>query len=406
MRHDLEVAARVIPDLSPNRFAPAVVVAGTNGKGSVCWWLAGALQKAGYRVGLFTSPHLLDLRERIRIDGEPVSEALFLAAANRARQAVADRPEPLPRPPTYFEWLTFTAAACFESLRPDVHVLEAGLGGRLDAVNVADPVLAVITTVGLDHCQILGDTIPAIAWEKLGILRPGAPLVIGPQSGWAEPLADEITERCARLVQARTEDLDEWLDAGTPAQLAGQNGLGLAGGFQRFNAATVLAVARELVRLGWRIPDQAVRDALRQGGWPGRLQRISADPEILLDGAHNVPAMELLVAEFKGAGIRPVVVFGAMRDKDYAGMMDILSPAAAEILLTRAPGSRAAGAEAFEPLCRRLGCEYLELPEEALRRAVTLAAGRTPVLVTGSLYLVAEVLRLHAGPERRLGTDA
>jgi len=397
LRYDLEVAARVVPHLSPHRFAPAVVVGGTNGKGSVCWWLARALQNAGYRVGLYTSPHLLDLRERIRLNGEPVSESCFLAAANRAWEAVEALAAGLPRRPTWFEWLTFTAAACFDDLKPDVHVLEVGLGGRLDAVNTANPALAVITTVGLDHCQVLGPNVMDIAREKLGILRPGAPLVIGPQAEWAAPWGGEIAARCTRLVTARLEDLDALLVGGCPSTGESGSKLGLAGGFQRFNASSVVAAAREMARLGWRLTDEAVRDALRQGGWPGRLQRISAEPEIWVDGAHNVPAMEALAAEFAAAGRQPVVVFGAMRDKDIPGLLRVLAPAAQAVVLTRAPGDRAAGAEILEPLARQYAAIYLESPAEALRYAVEFSGGRTPVLVTGSLYLAAEILRLGDG---------
>ena len=192
LRYDLSTAAAVIPLLNPGRFAPAVLVAGTNGKGSVSWWLARAVERAGYRVGLYTSPHLLDLRERIRLNGAPIPAEDLLVHANRARAAVESLAGRLVRPPTYYEWVTFTAASYFQAVSPDIHVLEVGLGGRLDAVNVADPVLSVITTIGLDHCRILGGTIEAIAREKMGILRPAAPVVVGPQDGWTGALEAEL----------------------------------------------------------------------------------------------------------------------------------------------------------------------------------------------------------------------
>jgi dihydrofolate synthase/folylpolyglutamate synthase len=391
LRYDLSTAAAVIPLLNPGRFAPAVLVAGTNGKGSVSWWLARALERAGHRVGLYTSPHLLDLRERIRLNGAPIPAADLLAHANRARAAVESPEGRLVRPPTYYEWVTFAAASYFQAVSPDIHVLEVGLGGRLDAVNVADPVLSVITTIGLEHCRILGGTIEAIAREKMGILRPGAPVVVGPQDGWTAALEAELTRGASAVIRAKTVLQAEFPgggDSGRPGWA-----LGLDGRFQRNNAATVIAAGRTLRALGWRVDEEALAAGLRDGGWPGRMQRLSADPEILVDGAHNPDAMEAVIEELAAREQPPVVVFGAMRDKDFPAMIQRLLPHARTVILTRVPTPRAAGSEEFEPFVRKYALRYVEDPADALAEAVRLSGGTAAVYVLGSLYLAAAMMK-------------
>jgi dihydrofolate synthase/folylpolyglutamate synthase len=392
LRYDLSTAAAVIPLLNPGRFAPAILVAGTNGKGSVSWWLARVLERAGYRVGLYTSPHLLDLRERIRLDGEPIPADDLLAHANRARAAVESLDGRLARQPTYYEWVTFVAASYFQAVSPDVHVLEVGLGGRLDAVNVADPILSVITSIGLDHCRILGETVEAIAREKMGILRPSTPVVLGPQDGWTGALEEELARRASEVVRARPvlqSEFPEGAGGGQPGWT-----LGLAGRFQRNNAATVIAAGRALRRMGWRVGEEHLSAGLREGGWPGRMQRLSAEPEILVDGAHNPDAMEAAIEELASREEPPVVVFGAMRDKDYPAMIQRLLPHARHVVLTRVPTPRAAGAEEFAPLVRKYALRYVDDPAEALAEAVRLSGGAAAVFVLGSLYLAAAVMKI------------
>ncbi len=386
MRYDLSVAGRVIPRLFPGRFAPAVVVAGTNGKGTVCWWLSRVFQAAGYRTALYTSPHLLDEAERIRLNGVPADTETILRHAGIAREAVAAESNALSRSPTYYEWWTFVAASLFREARADIHLLEVGLGGRFDAVNVAEPILSVITTVGLDHCRILGDTVAAIAREKMGILRPAAPAVLGPQDAWSAEVAGELRTGCAAVVRARPVYETEF---------AGHSRweLGLDGAYQRYNAATVVTCCRALRRMGWRLDDEAVRAGLAQGGWPGRMERLAGAPVVVADGAHNVEAVGELVREFARLDPRPVVVFGAMRDKDLPGMLALLRTHAAALVLTRAPSSRAAGAEEFTPFLSLSGVTYREDPGQALAEARALAGPGGRVVVAGSLYLVAAIKR-------------
>lgn len=386
MRYDLTVAGRVIPLLFPERFAPAVVVAGTNGKGSVAWWLAQVFQAAGYRTALYTSPHLLHLTERIRLDGTPADPAAIHRHACAVREVVDGLGNALPRRPTYYEWLTFVAASLFREAQADVHVLEVGLGGRFDAVNTAEPILSVITSVGLDHCRLLGDSISAIAREKMGVLRRSAPAVLGPQDGWAGEVMDDLVAGCGTLIPARPV---------YEAEFAGECDweLGLAGAYQRYNAATVVTCCRVLRAFGWRLDEAAIRQGLACGGWPGRMERLAEAPSVVADGAHNVAAVRELIREIDRLDPRPVVVFGAMRDKDLCGMLALLRPAAAALVLTRPPTPRAAGADDYAAWLDDPGVHFRKKPGEALRQARALAGPGGHVVVAGSLYLVAEIKR-------------
>ncbi|MBP7868218.1 MAG: hypothetical protein KA419_20000 [Acidobacteria bacterium] len=408
--YDLSVPRRLLGGFLPPAFTPAVIVAGTNGKGSVCWWLARALQAAGYRVGLFTSPHLLDLTERVRLDGAPVARERMAEAANRVQARVESLPGGLPRPPTFFEWVTAIAAECFRELRPDVHVLEVGMGGRLDAVNAAEPILSVITGVGYDHCQVLGNDLASIAREKMGVLRPSVPAVLGPDDAWARGLEDELKRKALRVIRSRDVYRERFEDPGAEAPA-----LGLAGDFQRLNAATVMASARELARMGWALSETHVVTALEDGGWPGRMERVRETPPVFVDGAHNPQAMEAVTREFPRDGTRPVAVFGCMKDKDYPRMLALLLPRVEALILTRPTSPRSAGKPDFlgVPGVREgmaasagAGCEtsgdgpgkppfvqFAPDPEDALKTAVRIAGRDRPVFVLGSLYLAADVKR-------------
>lgn len=408
--YDLSVPRRLLGGLSPPAFNPAVIVAGTNGKGSVCWWLARALQAAGYRVGLFTSPHLLDLTERVRFDGAPVKPERMAAAANRVHERVESLAGALPRPPTFFEWVTAIAAECFRELRPDIHVLEVGMGGRLDAVNAVEPVLSVITGVDFDHCQVLGKDLVSIAREKMGVLRTTAPAVLGPDDGWARGLEDELNQQALRVSRSRDVYRERFETPGADAPA-----LGLAGEFQRLNAATVMTSARELARLGWAVSETHVIAALKDGGWPGRMEQVREDPPVFVDGAHNPQAMEVVTREFRKFGVRPVAVFGCMKDKDYRRMLALLLPRVDALVLTRLPSPRSAAEPDFlevpgiregmaawgeaggETTANGTGTprvvRFAPSPEEALKAAVRAAGRDRPVFVLGSLYLAADVKR-------------
>lgn len=420
--YDLSVPRRLLDGLSPPAFKPAVIVAGTNGKGSVCWWLSRALQAAGYRVGLFTSPHLLDLTERVRLDGVPVPRERMVEAANRVDERIEALTSGMPRPPTFFEWVTAIAAECFRELRPDIHILEVGMGGRLDAVNAVEPILSVITGVDYDHCQVLGNDLVSIAREKMGVFRPSVPAVLGPDDGWTRGLEDELNQQALRVSRSREVYRDHFETPGVDAPA-----LGLAGEFQRLNAATVMTAAMELARLGWALSGTHVLTALKDSDWPGRMERLREAPPVIVDGAHNPQAVESVAREFGRIGARPVAVFGCMKDKDYRRMLTLLLPRVDTLVLTRLPSPRSAAEPDFlevpgireemaatgvaggRPQGKGAGkprvVRFAPSPEEALKTAVCAAGQDRPVFVLGSLYLAAEVKRCidRVLPPRREG---
>jgi dihydrofolate synthase / folylpolyglutamate synthase len=385
-----------------------VHVAGTNGKGSVCAMLESALRASGRRTGLFTSPHLAEPTERIRIDGVPLSAERFSAAFNRIHAAVETlvAEGAIDMHTTYFETVTAMALAVFEEEHVDIVVLEVGLGGRLDATNVVIPDLAVITPVDFDHEAFLGKSLESIAREKAGILKPGVPAVFARQ----RPEAARVLE--ARLVDARwtehwpVSDLE--LDArgsrfqlpraGIPSRdrtraLASEGALAplhihcpLAGEHQVDNAVTA-AVA--LMRMG--VPNSAIEIGIASATWPGRLERVSESPEIILDGAHNPAGARALAAyiqRFYSSG--PVrLIYGAMRDKAVAEISGILFPLADQVIVTAPHQARALAPETMREIASHPNLAIAHDIEEALSM---IDEGVT--FVTGSLFLVAEARAL------------
>ncbi|MBN2432515.1 MAG: hypothetical protein JXQ27_13645 [Acidobacteria bacterium] len=391
-RYELNTILTLMPEVCPDLCHPAVLIAGTNGKGSVAWWLSRILQTAGYRVALYTSPHLNTVRERIRLNGNLISEADFLHHARRVADAIRHRANRLTRRPTYYEWITLIGAAHFQAVTPDIHICEIGLGGRLDALNVLEPILAVITTVDRDHEHFLGTTLEQIAREKLGILRPSAPAVLGPQDDWSRTLWPDIVRSAARVTCAR--DLFERHFSGPAADMDIVDTLGLAGDFQRYNAATVWSACLELQRLGWNLPESDIRQGLSQGLWPARMEVIARRPEIIIDGAHNPQAVAELVRYLRKNHEAPIIVFGAMRDKEFPAMIFELLPVAHQVILTQVTGDRSAGLPDFRNLLQATQMEYRPEVHKALELARELSAGWRPIYVVGSLYLAAEARRL------------
>jgi dihydrofolate synthase/folylpolyglutamate synthase len=326
-----------------------VHVAGTNGKGSVCAMLESALRTSGRRTGLFTSPHLVEPTERIRIDGVPVSAERFAGAFERVHAAVegliADGA--IDMHTTYFETVTAMALAVFEEERVDMVVLEVGLGGRLDATNVVIPDLAVITPVDFDHEAFLGKSLESIAGEKAGILKPGVPAVFARQ----RPEAARVLE--ARLVDARWTDhcpvSDLELDARGSRFRLGDLRIHcpLAGEHQVENAVTA---ALALIRLG--VASSAIESGIASAQWPGRLEHVSESPEIILDGAHNpagARALAVYIQRFY-ANRRVRMIYGAMRDKAVAEISGILFPLAEQVIVTAPRQARALAPETMRQI--------------------------------------------------------
>jgi dihydrofolate synthase/folylpolyglutamate synthase len=372
---------------NPERAYRVVHVAGTNGKGSTCAMIEAGLRAAGIRTGLFTSPHLIEPTERIQIDGIPVSEADFERAFNVVHD-VAERLD-LDCHPTYFETVTAMAFWLFSEKRVETAVIEVGLGGRLDSTNVVQPVLTVITPIDFDHEAYLGHTIEAIAGEKAGILKPGIPAVFAKQRPEA---AQVLAAQAAKLrVQITNADDFEIRDLHVDARGSRFSGIvcPLAGEHQMDNAVTAALALRAL---------GVSPDGIKDARWPGRLEHVSPNPDIILDGAHN-PAGARALARYLERfyrGRKIWLVYGAMRDKAIDEVAGILFPIAAELVLTAPDTSRALRPEALSEFAGR---GHLEpTVEAAINYARTSAADEDVIVITGSLFVVGEARRLFLTP--------
>ena len=403
----------------PERRFKSVLIAGTNGKGSTAATLGSILHAAGHRTGLYTSPHLSKVNERIRVNGEAISDADFGRVHDRV-SSIADElvaAGELPWHPSFFEMLTAMAFEHFASAQVEIAVLEVGMGGRLDATNVVEPVLSVITDISLDHQKFLGDTIAEIAREKAGIIRPGGITVTLPQHPEAnDVIGNTILERDARDVSAvkyvppvspgaaAQPDLAPHLGRSTyPLRVMGEQitvDSALVGRHQLRNIALAIAAAEELNSAGIAVDARAIERGIRQTRWPGRFQRIAAHaglPELVLDVAHNPAgawALRSTLSEYYGE--RPLtMVFGVMRDKAAAEITEILFPLAEHVVVTMAHNPRSATAEEVRQAAVRTGAEILAEPSvpAALRRAADVAGRNGLVLVTGSIYVVGEALQ-------------
>jgi dihydrofolate synthase/folylpolyglutamate synthase len=384
----------------PQELFQGVLVAGTNGKGSVCAMVSSVLQAAGYRVGLMPKPHLISYTERIQVDQRPIAEAGFAALLTELQPAINKVASEL-GPPTEFEILTSAAFYYFARAGIDLLVCEVGLGGRLDSTNVLDLGVNVITNIALDHTQHLGSTLEAIAAEKAGILKPDSIAITG-----AQPPALAVIEAKARDQQVPLLRLGQEIEvsaidkdwAGVQATITTPRGtyrdlrIPLLGVYQADNAALAVASIDALRSRGWEVSNGALRDGLARTRWPGRLEVIDRDPIVLVDGAHNPAALERsLAAVQKLAKGRPlVIIFGAMRDKDLASMLALLRRVNAPLIFSRIDWHRA---EVPTELAKRFDgeSETAESSAEALSRAREKAGRHGIVFVCGSLYLVGEV---------------
>lgn len=401
----LETEAALLAGLGdPHERYPCLHIGGTNGKGSTAAIAAAVLQAAGYRVGLYTSPHLVEFRERIRVNGEPIAESVVAELTGRLREVTGDQA------PTFFEFTTAMAFAAFAQAGVEVAVVEVGLGGRFDATNVIVPLAAAITNVSLDHQEHLGDTVGAIAFEKAGIVKPGTPLVTG-------RLSPEAAEVVGGIAAARGAS---WLRLGADVLVQGDSpsafdyrgiawtwrGLScpLAGRHQLDNAGCAIALLEAAAGRGLRVPPDAVVAGLGAVRWEGRLETAGERPRLILDGAHN-PAAAAVVAEYlrRHRAARPdsrvILVCGMMRDKDRTGFLEPLVPLADEIVVTRPQIPRAATVEDLAGVLHGMGrrAHAAALPADALALAERLASPDDLICVTGSLMLVGDVKALLRG---------
>jgi dihydrofolate synthase/folylpolyglutamate synthase len=404
----------------PERRFPSLLIAGTNGKGSTAATLASILRASGLKTGLYTSPHLVRINERIQVNGKEIPDNDFAAVQSEVDQVAESLVEraKLPWHPSFFEMMTAIAVEHFAREKVELAVLEVGMGGRLDATNVVDPRVSVITDISLDHQKYLGNTVGEIAKEKVGIIRPGGVVVTLPQQPEAnDVIGNTILDLGARAVNAvpyvppvspgsanylvpSTEHgnvcrfplhvMDEKILVETP----------LVGRHQLRNVALAIATAVELNQQGFSgITTRSIESGIRETRWPGRFQVIAARPgwpEMVIDVAHNpAGAWALRSALSEWYEDRPLIfVFGAMRDKAISEMAEILFPLADRVIATRPENPRAASPREIQQTGTRTGVqiEVVEDVPTALERARLLANPRTVVVITGSIYLVGEVM--------------
>jgi dihydrofolate synthase/folylpolyglutamate synthase len=393
---------------NPHRTSPCAHIAGTNGKGSTAAMLESILRATGLRTGLYTSPHLERINERIRIQGENISDEDFAGVWTRVRASIESLMASgrLTAHPTYFECLTAMGFLAFGTRNVDFSVYEVGMGGRLDATNIVQPEVAVVTPIDFDHENFLGHSIEEIAAEKAGIIKPSAWVVssnIRPEA--RAVIARRCAERDARLVEVDAAWRVEEINAAGGCYRAvvsaphSRRKLALAsplpGRFQIRNALTAATAARLLAERGFPITEEAIARGIATVDWPGRLERISERPSVYLDGTHNPAGARELVKfwEENFDGRRILLVYGAMRDKAVDEIAGLLFPRAASVILTEPRQPRAISAPLLAEMTGHLARQFFVVrdPAEALVRAIEMAAPDDAVFATGSLYLVGDL---------------
>ncbi|MDY7075871.1 MAG: folylpolyglutamate synthase/dihydrofolate synthase family protein [Chloroflexota bacterium] len=403
--HNLSRVERLLAAMGNphNRFS-AVHIAGTKGKGSSAAMCEACLRAAGYRTGFYISPHLHTFRERIQVAGRKIAQEDVVALVEEARPLIERVPDV-----TYFEAITAIGFLYFARSEVEVAVVEVGLGGRLDATNVLTPDVSVITSLSLEHMYLLGNTLAEIAYEKAGIIKPGVPVVSAPQRAEAIQVLESVSrEREAPL----TEVGRDWDYEPGPADLAGQsfttrritggdsglNGeywIPLLGRHQLENAASTVAALDILRQRGFRIPTEAVHEGLRCVYWPGRMEILSREPLVVIDGAHNPYSVQVLCRALEEwfPGQRWVLILGASVDKDVAEMLRVLLPLSEYVIVTRSDHPRAAAPVKLADVVASVGggAEVSVNVRKSLRRGLRMMYPDSGLLVTGSIHLVADV---------------
>jgi dihydrofolate synthase / folylpolyglutamate synthase len=397
---------------NPQLKIPCAHIAGTNGKGSTAAMLESILRASGFRTGLFTSPHLERINERIRINGEDISDEAFAAAWTRIHAAIESliAGGKLAAHPSFFECVTAIAFVSFADAGVNFSVYEVGMGGRFDATNIVQPAVAAITAIDFDHEAYLGHSIEEIAAEKAGIIKPGGCVV----SAAGRPEARAVIARRCKEVVARLVEIEEVWNGGDvksssgfySAAIASKDSPGkeisiapqLSGRFQLQNALTAATAAWLLAEKGFPVTAESIGRGIATARWPGRLERISSRPDVYLDGAHNpAGARELLKFwDENFADRRIVLVYGAMRDKAVDEIAGLLFPRADSVILTEPRQPRAISAAVLAEITGHFAANATELttvsdPAEALEHALRIARPEDAIFVTGSLYLVGDV---------------
>lgn len=404
----MERALALIGD--PHLRLPAIHIAGTKGKGSIAAMLDSCLRAAGYRCGLYTKPHLINLTERTRVDGVEISPGLMLEYIERLR-TVYDRAG---MALTFFEFTVTLMFLYFAEAGLDIAVIETGLGGRLDSTNVVRPLLSVITPIGFDHVEYLGYSIASIAAEKGGIIKHATPVVVGTRQPEARTTLSSIAAQLAS--PAMMIDREFSYRSRAPQHRLDYHGLGLdlenvelglGGAFQHENAAIAIAALEAMRAQGWRLEEPTIRHGLKHVIWPGRFDVVLRRPTVILDCAHNELSVEALLEtlamEF-GPKVRPRLVFGCLEDKNWVRMAELLAPRVRDVTLTRVKPKRPLEPECLLPRFTPLvSTRVIREPWCAVEQVMAEAGGDDVILVTGSVYLVGEVYPYFLARQGRRG---
>lgn len=382
---------------NPEKSYPSIHIAGTNGKGSTSAMLHSVFTEAGYKTGLYTSPHLIKFNERIRIGKKYISDKDIVKAVLTVKKA-AGRLSPRHGTPTFFEFITAMAFVYFRDKKVDIAVLETGMGGRLDATNLATPLASIITNARMDHMEFLGNTIRDIAFEKAGIIKKGVPVITGETNGAALMVIKKAAKEMNSPLYIIDKDFKA-VDRGGKADYAGlKNGingvtLGLAGAHQIRNAACALAALEVAREKGFHADERAIKKGLKNTRWPGRLEVVKKRPLVILDSAHNPDGADSLKEALTGFKFsRLILVLGIMADKDIKGILKRLLPLADEVIFTAPATTRAANAQTLIEHARpyRLNASFISPVKDAIGTALELAKAPDAVCVAGSIFTVGE----------------
>lgn len=387
---------------NPEQELKFVHITGTNGKGSTAAMVASVLSAAGYRTGLFTSPHLYRFHERMQVDGVSIPDEVL----GRLTEQVLDLAEGMEDFPTEFELMTAVGMAYFAERKCDIVVLEVGLGGRLDSTNVIPaPEVAVLTNIGLEHTRELGNTITAIAREKAGILKPGCSCVLYHQGREAEQVVETT---CAELSVPLAKTAPETLKV-LSSDLEGQSfyyrnlgpyRISLIGNYQLYNVATAIDVISALRGRGWAISEEALLRGLQASRWPGRMELVRRAPDFVIDGGHNPQCVDALMTALEGLypGKRLIFLTGVLGDKDWQAMMERALPLAKAFVTITPDSPRALDGQELANWLRRQGCEaaFCGTAEEGVDRVLAMAGPEDVICSWGSLYAVG-LIRHHLG---------
>ncbi len=400
----------------PHEDFASVHIAGTKGKGSTAAMIEHALRLAGLRPGLYTSPHLHTFRERMRVDGRLIPKSRWVEGVERLRRVV----EHLPFKPTLFELLTSLAFWYFSAEEVPIAVVEVGLGGRLDSTNVVHPELSIITSLGLEHTAILGDTLAQIAREKGGIIKPGAPVIVAPQAPEAVAVLERLAEEREAPLILLGRDWHYRVERVTPSGLHisvwndrvryEHVEVGLRGMHQGVNAALAVIALHHLREMGWPVDEEAMRRGIRHVWWPARMEVLQRQPVIFIDGAHTVEALRRLLDGiyrwFPHENLH--VIFGVSADKRIPDLLELLWPHADTLFITRSRHPRAASPDhILEHVPSGEGPDLYatEYVEEAFAHALALAGPNDLICTCGSIFLAAAVREIWAHGYGRLAPD-